>query len=349
MMEKVQVGLIGYGLSGKVFHAPIIESVNGLQLKKVVSSNPQKVHADYPDAEVVASVEELLTDEQIDLVVVATPNVTHFPYAQQALLSGKHVVVEKPFVNTSAEAEELIKLAEEKNLLLSVYQNRRWDNDFLTLKKTIESGTLGDIYSYEAHYDRYRPEVVNRWREQDLPGSGMLYDLGAHLIDQALHLFGLPKTVWGDVFKQRPDSKADDYFHLVLGYENGLRAILHSGSIVKQSGPRFQVHGSKGSFIKYGLDPQEDALRQGQKPGAPGWGKDQEQFYAEVTVGTGNLKISGKAETLPGSYESFYKGIYDAITSGGPVPVPAVEAMNTIKVIETAIKSSREGRVIHFE
>jgi scyllo-inositol 2-dehydrogenase (NADP+) len=348
-MKSVHVGLIGYGFSGRVFHAPVLTAVDGLELKKVVSSNKEKVHADYPEAEVVEHVEELWQDEQIDLVIIATPNVTHYPFAKQALLSGKHVVVEKPFVNASAEAEELIQLAEEKGLLLSVYQNRRWDNDFLTLKKSIDAGMLGEIYTYEAHFDRDRIQVRDRWREQDLPGSGMLYDLGSHLIDQALHLFGLPKTVWGDVFKQRPGSKADDYFHLVLGYENGLRVILHSGSIVKQSGPRFQVHGSKGSFIKYGMDSQERALIEGKRPGSPGWGKDEEKYFAELTIHAGEQKICGRIETTPGSYESYYKGIYEAIVHGQPVPVSAVEAMNTIKVIEMAIKSSAEGRVLRFE
>ncbi|MBO8163421.1 MAG: oxidoreductase [Brevibacillus sp.] len=348
-MKKVQVGLIGYGLSGKVFHAPVIQSVEGLELKTVVSSSPQKVHADYPSMEVVGSVEELCRDDQIDLVVVATPNTTHYPFAKQALLAGKHVVVEKPFVNSVAEGEELIELAESRKRLLSVYHNRRWDNDFLTLKQILHAGMLGEVHTYVSHYDRYRPGVRDRWREQTLPGSGVLYDLGSHLIDQALHLFGCPRTVWGDVFPQRPGARVDDYFHLVLGYDSGLRVHLNAGSIVKQTGPRFQVHGTKGSFFKYGLDPQEEALRQGKKPGSPGWGEDEERHYADVTVEAGKLTVRGKVETIPGAYQAYYEGIYHAIVEAQPVPVPAAEALHTIRVIEMAVKSSREGRVLRWE
>ncbi|KRE48976.1 oxidoreductase [Paenibacillus sp. Soil522] len=347
-MRKVKVGIIGYGFSGKTFHAPIIQTVEGLEISKIVSSNALKVKEDYPDVQVVPDVEQLFTDPAIDLIVITTPNTTHYPFVKQALLSGKHVVVEKPFVIHSKEAQELIEIAAAQNKIISVYQNRRWDNDFLTVKECLESGVMGEIYSYEAHYDRFRPEVTSRWREQNMEGSGMLYDLGSHLIDQALHLFGLPETVFGDVMAQRNDSVTDDYFHIILGYGR-LRVILHSGSIVKSAGPKFQIHGDKGSFIKYGLDSQENSLKQGKVPGDALWGKDLEKNYGELTVNVGDMQLKGKLETKAGAYESFYNGIYDSIAESKPAPVNAADAMNTIKVIELVKKSSQEKRVVSFE
>ncbi len=343
-MKEVRVGLIGYGLSGAVFHAPLISSVHGLVLQKVVSSNPDKVRRDFPDVVVVPDVSSLLSDPAIDIIVISSPNTTHFEYAKQALHANKHVIVEKPFVNRSKDADELIRMAEQRNLLLSVFQNRRWDNDFLTVKKCIQEGLLGDIYTYEAHYDRFRPQISGKWKECELEGSGVLYDLGAHLIDQALHLFGMPDKISAEVLKQRPAAKIDDYFHLVLGYDR-LRVILHAGCLVKKAGPRFQVHGSKGSLIKYGLDPQEEDLKRGLRPGHPAWGKDKEKWYAELTLGT-DLNVNTRLETIPGCYQVYYKGIYEAVVNGAPLPVSATEARNTIRVIEYAMQSSSEQRVI---
>ncbi|RUT33407.1 oxidoreductase [Paenibacillus zeisoli] len=346
-MRTVKLGIIGYGFSGRTFHAPVIQTIPGLEILKVVSSNAPKVQADLPEVQVVSDVAEVFADPQIELVIITTPNTTHFSYAKQALLSGKHVVVEKPFVIRAEEAEELIRIANQQDRILSVYHNRRWDNDFLTVKDLIESGVLGSVYSYEAHFDRYRPNTTNRWREQNIEGSGMLYDLGSHLIDQALHLFGLPNTVYGDVRAQRENSAVDDYFHIILGYEH-LRVILHSGSIVKQSGPRFQVHGDRGSFIKSGLDSQENALKQGGKPGDDLWGSDPEAWHGELTISIGDLLTRGRVETKKGSYESFYTGMYEAIVDNQPAPVSAEDARNTIRVIELIKQSSEEQRVIKF-
>jgi scyllo-inositol 2-dehydrogenase (NADP+) len=346
-MKILRAGLIGYGFSGEIFHAPFIKSLAGFELVKVVSSNPDKVKKHFPQVEVVSEVDDLISDDSIDFVIITTPNTTHHSFAKRALLAGKHVVVEKPFVNHAADAEELIKIAEQNNLKLTVFQNRRWDNDFLTVKKCIESGVMGEIYSFESHYDRYRPKITGRWREQALEGSGVLYDLGAHLIDQALHLFGLPDSVLGDVFPQRENGVVDDYFHIVLGYGK-LRVILHSSCLVKKSGPRFQVHGSKGSFIKYGLDSQEAALKAGKVPGDAEWGKDAEHLYGELSIEVGELNLISKVETLPGSYEAFYEALYHSITGQKPVPVQAVDAMNTIRVIEAVKRSSLEKRTLAF-
>ncbi len=347
--QRIGVGLVGYGLSGATFQAPIIETVDGLKLKKVVSSRPETVHRDLPNVEVASNVRELFDDPETQLIVISTPTETHYQFAKEALSADKHVVVEKPFLVHASEADELIQLAEERGTVLSIYQNRRWDNDFLTVRRCIESGLLGEIYTYEAHYDRYMLPVgsYGQRREQEAEGSGTLYDLGSHLIDQVLVLFGLPETIWADVQAQRPGSKVIDYFHMVLGYGR-LRAILHSGYVVKKQGPHFAVHGDKGSFIKYGMDSQEEALLAGGRPGDPGWGEDREDLYGELTAEVRGFSLMSKVETIPGSYESFYSGIVDAISKGVAAPVEATESKNTIAIIECALQSAKEGRVVRF-
>ncbi len=341
----IRVGLVGYGLAGSVFHAPLIESVEGLSLAAIVTSQTETVKRDYPDVEVVPTFELLIERDDIGLIVVATPNVTHHDFARRALEAGKHVVVDKPFVIQAAQADDLIELANRQHLVLSVFQNRRWDNDFLTIRSLLGSELLGDITTYEAHYDRFRPEVNDRWRDQPLPGSGTLYDLGAHLIDQALFLFGMPETVWADVRAQRQGAQVDDYFHIALGYAQR-RVILHAGSLVRETPPRFQLHGSKGSFIKYGLDPQEDQLKAGLRPGDAGWGRDEAALYGDLTIDVGDLVVKGKVTTLDGRYEAYYQGMVEAITHGKPAPVAPEDAQNTIWVIECALRSQQEQRVI---
>ncbi|WP_089964566.1 oxidoreductase [Lihuaxuella thermophila] len=345
-MNSIKIGLIGFGFSGATFHAPVIQAVRDLKIHTVVSSQPDKVKRQLPEATVVSSVDELLRDPEIELVVITTPNETHFPFAKAALQAKKHVVVEKPFVIHVEEADELIRLAEKQGCLLSVYHNRRWDNDFLTIQSCIESGLLGEIHTYEAHFDRYRPEVRNRWREQNLPGSGILYDLGSHLIDQALQLFGLPHSVTADLMEQRPGAQTTDYFHLVLGYGGGRRVILHSGSMVKNPGPRYQVHGTKGSFIKYGMDSQEESLKRGAKPGDPGWGEDFPEQYGTITTSVNGLELTGTIQTLRGSYETYYHKMAAAIRERAPLPVTAQEARETIRIIQAAIQSHNEKRTI---
>lgn len=346
-MMKINVGLVGYGLSASVFHAPIICSIEGMHLQAVVSSNAQKVLNDHPDVEVFADIDALLLQSEIDLVVICTPNTLHYPFAKKAILAGKHVVVEKPFTVDSSEAGELIALAKEHNVKLAVYHNRRWDNDFLTIKALLETDMVGRLSTYEAHYDRYRPVVGGRWREDNLPGSGILYDLGSHLIDQALHLFGMPLTISADLRSEREGGQTDDYFHLILGYPQ-LRVILHSGSLVKMGGPRFMLHGERGSFIKYGLDPQEDQLKQGMHPGDSGWGEDQPDHYGKLSTTAGGLSMEAVIQTLPGSYEVFYQRLASAIRSEAPVPVSAEQALHTIRMIEYAIQSHQEQRTIQL-
>jgi len=262
MTDTLRVGLVGYGFASKTFHSPLISGTPGLELAVVSSSDASKVHADWPNVTVVDSAEKIFSDPTIDLVVIPTPNTTHFPLAQQALEAGKHVIVDKPFTVTLGEARSLNVLAQEKGKVLSVFHNRRWDSDFLTVKTLINEGTLGDVVYFESHYDRFKPQVQARWRENDELGSGIWYDLGSHLLDQALVLFGMPDTLQADLAVVRPGGKAVDYFNTVLTYGRR-RVVLHSTVYASAETARFIVQGEKGSFVKFGLDTQEDSLKAG--------------------------------------------------------------------------------------
>ncbi|WP_214370528.1 Gfo/Idh/MocA family oxidoreductase [Pseudonocardia sp. H11422] len=285
--DAIGVGLVGYGTSGADLHAPLIAAEPRLRLRAVVSGKPDRVHRDLPSVPVVQAATHLLDDPAVELVVVAAPNAVHHELARAALLAGRHVVVDKPFAVTSAEADELIELAGRQDRRLSIFHQRRWDNDFLTVKRCVRGGVLGQVSTYIARYDRFSPDpVVHRWQERDQPGAGLLYDLGAHLIDQAVNLFGLPETVLADVRAQRTGAVVDDYFHLVLGYGQ-LRVILHAGSLIRPPGPRFEVHGHAGSFVKHGLDGQIAALLAGRRPGDAGWGMEDEQRYGTLTADAG--------------------------------------------------------------
>lgn len=347
-MKPIQTGLIGFGFSGSTFHAPVIQAVPSLKITKVLSSKPKIVKQSLPEAEVTETLEDMLKDPDLELVIITSPNETHYPYAKDALLAGKHVVVEKPFVNHTKEADELIQLAKDQSRILSVYQNRRFDSDFLTIKKCLDQELLGAVHTYKAHFNRYRPQVKDRWREWDLPGSGLLYDLGSHLIDQALVLFGLPQTVYAELLKQRPHAKTTDYFQLILGYETGLRVMLEAGCLVKSPGPRYEIHGNQGTLIKYGMDPQEDQLKKGLTPNSPGWGEENPDQYLKAIYEKDGLEFSATIPSLAGCYEVYYQHLANAIRTGTRPPVTHEEARETIRIIEAAIKSSRKGRRIYL-
>ncbi|MEX1030857.1 MAG: oxidoreductase [Paenibacillaceae bacterium] len=344
MKTTIKVGLIGYGFGGAVFHAPMISAVDGLELSVIYTSNEEKVRLTYPNVLVTTDLNDIWSHTDIELVVISTPNTSHYELAKSALEAGKHVVIDKPFIIDITEGENLIALAKEKGKLLSVYQSRRWDSDFQTVRRLITEEKLGQIYSFEVHYDRFRPEVKDRWKERNEPGSGTLYDLGAHLIDQALQLFGKPLTVTADCLSQRPGSHVNDYFHVILGY--GIcRVILHSSSLVRGRGPRYQIHGSKASFIKFGEDPQERTLLEGLRPGMPGWGIEDPAEYGEI------ITFDGLVTAIPseiGAYEQFYERMYQAIVGNGPVPVIAEQSLDVIRVIQLAERSSEEGRTLKF-
>lgn len=344
-MQKINVGIIGYGMSAATFHAPLLAVLDGFNIVKVISSQEDKVFSDlkpiYSQIKVEQSLDSLTQDSNVELIIITTPSGTHFDIAKSCLLAGKHVIIEKPMVVKTSEADELIQLANEKGLLLSVYQNRRWDNDFVTVKKLVQDGNLGSIHTYQVHYDRFKPNVIDRWRERNESGSGLLYDLGSHLIDQALHLFGWPKFVIADVATQRKGAQTDDYFHIILGYEN-TRAILHAGTLVLGNGPRFQVHGDQGSYIKYGLDGQEAKLKAGIRPFNESFGIDDPKWYGTLTTEQGEQQIPSEK----GSYLEYYKGIYQCLREGQAAPVTAVEGLNVIKIIESARESSVKKQTI---
>lgn len=327
----INTALIGYGLAGRVFHAPLIQHSPDLNLHTIVSSQTETVNATYPGTNVVGEFDAILRDNTIDAVVLGTPNALHFPQAKAALLAGKHVVVDKPFTTNVADADELIVLAKAQNRVLSVFQNRRWDGDFLTVKQLIEMGALGKVYQFESHFDRFRPNVRPRWREQDGAGSGMLFDLGAHLIDQALQLFGWPDWVSADVFGQRPNAVTDDYFHLTLGYDD-MRVLLQSTSFARKPTCRFVVHGERGSFIKHGLDPQEDQLKGGMLPDNAAYGMEESsQFGALVT------EEAQHVATVRGWYPDFYAGFAAAVRGEEDERfVSAESARDVIALIELA-------------
>lgn len=341
-MRQINVGLIGYGVGGAVFHAPLIRSVPALRLLAVVSSRREEIER-LPGVRAVHSVEALLADPAVELVAVASPTAAHYEAARLALLAGKHVIVDKPVCVTPSEADSLILLAERQRRILSVFQNRRWDGDFLTVKQCVENRWIGDIYYYEAHFDRFRPQPRAVWREQSGAGSGILYDLGSHLIDQAIQLFGMPRSVTADAFAQREGAEAVDYFHLVLEYGR-LRAVLHGSMLVAKPGPRFTVHGDAGSFLKYGLDPQEQALRDGKMPGGAEWGLDDPACYGQLTPAGGATR---SVPTIAGCYQRYYEQIAGAIANGGSTnPVKPEGARDGLRVIEAAMQSAEQRRTV---
>jgi scyllo-inositol 2-dehydrogenase (NADP+) len=324
--ELIRVGLVGYGLAGSVFHAPLIRACPGMELAAVLTSR------DAPKR--VASLDELMC--ACDLVVIASPNATHFPIARQALEAGRHVVVDKPFTVTLDEADQLIRLAGERRRVLTVFHNRRWDGDFLTARKLLR--TLGEIFLFEVHWDRFRPHIKQGWREEPEPGSGVLSDLGPHMIDQALQLFGMPEAISADVIGQRPDARVDDYFDLTLHYAER-RVCLKCSTLVSAPRPRFALHGTAGSFVKHGLDPQEEQLKGGVRPG------DQE-FGLTDKCGT-LTRPDGSSEqvaTERGAWPAFYEQIAAAIADGAPVPVEPADARSGLLLIDLARRASKLGR-----
>jgi scyllo-inositol 2-dehydrogenase (NADP+) len=344
-MQQYSVGLIGYGLGGSTFHAPIIDAVPGLRLARIASRSARPETRDrYPGVQLDETPQAMLDDPSIALIVVCTPNASHYALAKAALMAGKHVVVDKPFVLSSSEGEELVALARQKGVQLSVYQNRRWDGDFLTLRRTLEAGDLGAVHTYRAHFDRYAPQVKVRWKEQAQPGAGVLWDLGSHLIDQALTLFGRPQAVTAHLSVQRDGAQVEDAFELILDHR-ATRSVLHAGALVRAPGPRYQVHGTHGSFVKYGIDSQEEALKRGERPGAAGWGRDVPADWATITTADGSRRT---VETVPGAYEAFYRGMHRAIAEGAQVPVAPEDAVDVVRVIELALRSHRERRTVDF-
>lgn len=342
----LRVGLVGYGYAGKTFHAPLIAGVPGLQLAAVSSRDAARVHADWPGVEVLADPRALVQRPDLDLVVIASPNDSHFPLARAALAAGRHVVVDKPFTLTLAEARELCALAHARGRLLSVFHNRRWDSDFLTLRALVEQGALGRVVHVESAFDRFRPAVRARWRESAAPGGGLWFDLGPHLIDQALQLFGWPEAITLDQAVLREGGLADDWFQARLHYP-ALRVVLRASMLAATPSPRFVVHGSAGSWTKRGLDPQEDALKAGERPAwppRPGWGVDAGR--SEVTLAQGEALVSQPWPLQTGRQGAYYAAVHDALRGQAANPVPPEQAVAVMALIECGQRSAREGRTL---
>lgn len=335
--KTINIALIGYGFVGKTFHAPLIQSIDGLKLAVVSSRDAEKVKRDIADVIVVATPEEAIQHPDVDLVVIASPNATHAPLATLALNAGKHVVVDKPFTLDMQEARDLIALAEEKQRLLSVFHNRRWDSDFLGIKQVIEQGSLGNVKHFESHIDRFRPEVRARWREQNVPGSGLWFDLGPHLIDQTLQLFGLPQSVQGNIATLRDGAEINDWAHVVLNYPSH-KVILHCSMLVAGGATRFAVHGDKASVLKARIDQQEAQLLAGIVPGSVTWGEDDDDMVLFDASGEPH-----PVKTPKGDQRQYYINVRDALFGKMDNPVHPVEALAVMAVLEAAVKSSETG------
>jgi predicted dehydrogenase len=342
--RAVRVGLIGYGYAGKTFHAPLIRSVAGLELTIVGSSKREAVLADLPGVTVCSNMEEAATHSEVDLLVIASPNESHYPLAAAALHAGKHVVVDKPFTVKLADARSLVQLAEERGKLLSVFHNRRWDSEALAAKAMVESGILGEISHFETHIDRFRPQVRQRWREQTGPGAGLWFDLGPHLIDQAVQLFGLPQTINANFAVLRQGGEMDDWAHVQLNYKS-LRVILHTSLLVAGGVPRSVLHGTLGSWAKFGADVQEKQLVAGVLPGSRGFGHDPDPgiLYEGAT---------GKQTRIPApaaNQADYYYGIREALWGRQQNPVPPEQASAVMSMLDTSFRSGATGRVLPLQ
>jgi predicted dehydrogenase len=337
--DEIRVGLLGFGYAARTFHLPLLRATAGYRVVAVGSSRPAEVAAALPDIERVADAEAIAADADVDLIVVATPNDSHVHLAQRALRAGRHVVVDKPFTLTLAEARQLGRLAEERGLVLSVFHNRRWDSDFLTVQAAVRGGRLGVVALFESRLDRFRREVRDRWRERPGPGSGLLYDLGPHLIDQALVLFGVPDSVQATLATQRRGAAAVDQMLLVLRYGEHV-ATLQAGSLVSGGTSRFALHGDRASLVKRQPDVQEEQLRQGSRPGEPGWGADPDDALLFDGV-TGEVQT---VPALPGDQREYYRALGQALRGPGPNPVPPAQGATVMAIIEAAGRAEAEGR-----
>lgn len=342
--ELIDVGVVGFGFAGRTFHAPVISAVEGLRLSGVVQRTGSDAADLFPGTRVAGSLGELLGIKSIRLVVIATPNTSHFDLARRCLLAGRDVVIDKPFTTTYAEAAELVRLAKDRGRLLSVYQNRRWDGDFKTVQELLRTGALGKVVRFESRFDRFRPQLrPGAWREQGLPGSGMLFDLGPHLIDQALLLFGEPESLHADVRAEREHAVVDDAFDLTLHYP-GMRVQLGATMLALKQGPRFVVEGPQACYIKFGLDPQEDALKSKARPTGSGWGQEPREAWGTLYSWNGQNRTEEIVPTQPGDYRGYYENIRDAILGRAELAVTPDQALRVMRIIELAMQSSREGK-----
>ncbi len=338
----IKVGVIGFGSSAQTFHLPLLQASSEFEVVAVCTSKPEVVTGKYPSIQPYPTTQELLASEHVDLMIITAPNALHFSLAKLCLDNNRHVVLEKPMATNSGEAQELVDLAKSKSLLLSVFQNRRWDGDFLSLKKIIEQKQLGSIRYFESHFDRFRPLVQKRWKEEPGPGSGIWFDLGSHLLDQAVCLFGEPLSLTAKCLALRESAKTTDYFHVQLHYEN-LEVVLHSSCYSASPNMRFKLEGTQGSYVKYGLDPQENQLKAGMSPKDINFGKENIKEFGTLYR---RESSSETIETEAGAYRDYYQGIANALLRGAEPPVDCEGVVKIIKLLELAEKSSEEGKTL---
>jgi len=345
-MKPIKTGLASFGMSGSVFHAPLIAAHPAFELTAICERSQNKSSEKYPDARIVRTFEALITDPETELIVVNTPDSTHFDYCKTALEAGKHVVVEKPFVFTVEEGLRLVEIAKVNDRMLSVFQNRRWDGDFLTLKKVIESGQLGRLVEIRSGFQRYRNvPIQGTWKETAYRFVGTTYNLGSHLVDQMVELLGMPQGVFAQIKTLRDRGEVDDYFHILLIYPD-VQVSLTAGYLMREETPRFIAHGTLGSFVKYGFDPQEAMLRSGTSPLSPGYGADPVEKYGIL-----HTEIDGKVERKPietehGNYLAYYNQVADCIRNGEPTPASAADNLKMIGLLEAAFRSAKEGCIV---
>lgn len=346
----IEVGLVGFGLAGRAFHAPVIRAVPGLHLAAIVQRTGNEAGEKYPDVRIVRNLDELLAIRGIRLVVIATPNDTHYSFARQCLEAGRDVLVDKPFTTTVEEAKALVELAKEKGRLLTVYQNRRYDGDFQALRKLVAAGTLGRIVRFESHYDRYRPQLkAGAWRETTRPGSGILFDLAPHLIDHALVLFGLPEAVTADVRIERENAVADDAFDIMFHYPKALRAALRSSILAAVPRPRFVLLGTQGSFAKQTTDPQENNLRHGNIPKDGPWGAEPEENWGLLTVPEGDKFTQRRIPSENCDFRDYYANVRDSLLRKAAPVVTTEWAVNVMRLLEMARESSERRCTIPWK
>lgn len=346
MSTSLKIGLMGYGFAGATFHAPVIEHAGipahrpdepYARVAAIATSQPERARADYPNARAVPDLDALIAQDDIECIVIATPNDTHFDMAAKVLAAGKHVVVDKPVTLNAADAVTLARLAREHHVIFAPFHNRRWDGDFLTVRALLAAGGLGRIVHFESHFDRFRPQVRQRWREETSRGGGLLFDLGPHLIDQALVLFGTPESVYATVKTHRDNATAPDYVHLLLSYPDK-EVVLHASALSAWQPPRFAIHGTLGSYVKNGLDTQEDQLKAGLRPGEAGFGT--ENAPGIVRVMAGEHEVQRELPTVNGVYVEFYRALAASIRRGEPFPVTPQDAVDVMTIIELAERSA---------
>lgn len=345
-MDKIKTAIASFGMSGQVFHGPLLKVNEGFEVVQILERSKELSKEMYPDALISRNYDEILGNNDIELVIVNTPDIYHFDMARQAMEAGKHVIVEKPVTRSIEDARKLINLSKEKGVVFSVFQNRRWDGDFLTLKKVLEQGKLGRLVEFESHYDRYR-NVIDKesWKEESDEMGGVLFNLGSHMVDQAYVLFGKPTAVTAHLKVIRTGGSITDYYDIRLEY-GGFSALLKCSYLVKNQGPRYSIYGETGTFHKWGIDPQEELLKAGNLPVGSDWGKEPPDLLGNLVYEVDGLEIKGKVETVQGNYNAFYNNIFDAIRNGAELEVKPEEAVEVLHILETCIESNREKRTI---